>query len=95
MKFVNGTQADKRCFQDSSKCAYGRIKNASIPPPPPVVPSFPNINSDLSALFKTLTIDNKQTFESKMLKASKIQTVDSIRKETEDILAVLRNLHKK
>ena len=38
--------------------------------------------------------EDKTVLESRMLKASRVLPVSAIQKETEDILAILRNLHK-
>jgi hypothetical protein len=94
MKFVNGTLCDRRCRGDESHHPYGRKTEKSSPPPAPVPPPF-NPNRNLQELLKVMKPESKDVFESKMLKASRILPVSEIKKETEDILAILRNLHKK
>jgi len=93
MKFVNGTLCDRRCRGDESKAPYGR-KAEKLPPPPPL-PAPMNLNHNLNELFKMMKPVPKELLQSKMLRASRDLPVSQIQKETEDILAVLRNLHKK
>ena len=93
MKFVNATLADRRCHGDNSTHPYGRKVQKASPPPP--LPAPFNPKSNLMELFTVMKPEDKGLLESKMLRASRNLPVDAIKKETEDILAVLRNLHKK
>ena len=93
MKFVNFANASARRPEDQSEHPYGR--KSRKPAPPPAVPPPRNINADLKDLLKVMKPEPKAMFESKLLRGSQNLTVDQIKKETEDILAVLRNLHKK
>jgi len=93
MKFVNFTNASARRPEDPSEHPYGRKHGK--PAPPPVLPSPRNPHADLKDLFKVMKPEPKAMFESKLLRASQNLTAEQIKKETEDILAVLRNLHKK
>lgn len=93
MKFVNFANASARRPEDHSEAPYGR--KSRKPAPPPAVAPPRNINADLKDLLKAMKPEPKAMFESKLLRGSQAVTVDQIKKETEDILAVLRNLHKK
>lgn len=93
MKFVNGTLCDRRCPGDKSDSPYGR--KVKITPPPPVALPAPMMDLKLQEFVKSLKPEPKEVFQSKMLRASRELPVSQIQKETEDILAVLRNLHKK
>ena len=93
MKFVNGTNAGARRRGDNSEHPYGR--KIAAPAPPPVLPTPFNPNQDLKELLKVMKPEPKALLESKMLRASQNVGVEQIKRETEDILAVLRNLYKK
>ena len=92
MKFVNGTLCDRRCRGDESAHPYGR-RPMKTPPPP--LPAPFNANLNIQELLKAMKPEPKEIFESKMLRASRELPVSEIKKETEDILAVLRSLNKK
>ena len=93
MKFVNFTNASARRPEDQSENPYGRKARKAIPAPS--LPPPRSTNNDLKELLKVMKPEPKAAFESKMLRASKILTEERIKNETEDILAILRNLHKK
>ena len=92
MKFMNWTNASARRPGDTSECAYGRkpFDAPASPPPPPRI----NVNQNLKDLLNVMKDEPKGLLQSKMLRASQVVTAEQIKKETEDILAVLRNLHK-
>jgi hypothetical protein len=64
-------------------------------PPPPPLPAPLNPHANIKELLKVMKPEPKEIFESKMLRASRELSVSEIKKETEDILAVLRSLNKK
>ena len=94
MKFVNWTNASARSASDPSPAPYGRKAPLALPSAPALPPPR-NIHQDLKELLKVMKPEPKGLLESKLLKGSRNPTTEEIRKETEDILAVLRNLHKK
>ena len=94
MKFVNFANASSRPAGDSSPAPYGR-KASILPPSPAPLPPPISPHGHLKDLLNVMKPEPKGLLESKMLRGSRVATVDQIKKETEDILAVLRNLHKK
>ena len=94
MKFVNFANASSRPAGDSSPAPYGRKAKIGVAPSAPLPPPL-NPHTNLKELFKVMKPEPKGLLESKMLRGSRVATVDEVKKETEDILAVLRNLYKK
>ena len=93
MKFVNFTNASVRRHEDRSEHPDGRKgKKPAVPAP---LPPPRNLNQELKDLLKAMKPEPKGVFESKMLRASQTLTTEQIKRETEDILSVLRNLHTK
>jgi hypothetical protein len=92
MKFVNATRVDRRPPGDSTDSPYGRKVEKS--PSPPALPTPYSPNGDLKLLLASLKPEPKGRLESKLIKASMMNSEEAIKKETEDILAVLRKLHK-
>ena len=94
MKFVNGTNAAARRYEDSSEHPYGKRKPRVEPNH--ILPNDPKEFDMYKHLLELkLKPEPKAVLESKMLRASRTLPVSEIKKETEDILAVLRNLYKK
>lgn len=94
MKFVNATNASRPRPGDNSHRPYDR-KDPMKPAPPPSLPPPYNPNEHLKELLKVMKPEPKGLLESKLLRMSRTPTVDSIKKETEDILRVLASLNKK
>ena len=94
MKFVNFANASVRRPGPASEAPYGR-KEDLLPPTPAALPPPRNINWEMKELLRVMKPEPKAMFESKLLRGSQNLTTEQIKKETEDILAVLRNLHKK
>lgn len=92
MKFVNFTNAS-RPRPAGSHSPYGRKEEKAAPPAP--LPPPRNVNQDLKNLLKAMKPEPKALLESRMLKASRVASNESIKAEAEDILSILRNLHTK
>ena len=92
MKFVNGTQAILRHYGDESHHPYGRNNKKPEPVIPKPAPQV--VDPNVLAVLNAMKPDQKHILESKMLKASRVLPVSAIQKEAEDILTILRNLHK-
>ena len=94
MKFVNGTNSAARRFADDSEHPYGK-REPRVQPNLTIVNDPKEFNMYKHILDLKLKPEPKSVLESKMLRASRTLPVSEIKKETEDILAVLRNLYKK